>query len=293
MAVANSLWAQDGAPLQPAFIDLVARRYGGSLNLLDFRHAGEAARETINQWVEEKTRQRIRELIPPGGLDAEARLVLVNAIYFKGMWELHFRRAATYDAPFHVEGGGTLQAPLMHQKEEIRYMQSAGYQALELVYRGGDLSMLILLPARNDGLRDLEETLSARMIHDCVARMSVCEVELSLPRFKVTWGPVNLREHFATLGMPLACTRYQADFSGMNGHEPPSEDSLFITAVFHKAFVEVNEEGTEAAAATAVLMARGAAPSFRADHPFVFAIRDRKSGAILFLGRISDPTQED
>jgi serpin B len=302
MAVANSLWGQDGAPLQPGFLDLIARHYRGAMNLVDFRRGAEAARVTINQWVEDKTRQRIRELIPPDGLNADTRLVLVNAVYFKGMWVLQFRKADTRDEPFHLEGGGKVQAPLMHQDEEVRYLQARGYQAVDLVYRGGDLSMLVLLPDRKDGLRDLEKKLSARMVHDCVAQMATREVKLFLPRFKITWGTVNVSDQLTVLGMPLAFTRFQANFSGINGHEPPREDSLFISAVFHKAFVEMNEEGTEAAAATAVVMPPMAArfrrwkpppvPIFRADHPFLFAIRDRKSGAILFLGRMADPTRE-
>jgi serpin B len=161
--------------------------------------------------------------------------------------------------------------------------------------------MLVLLPDRMEGLRDLEDALSARMLQDCVAQMRTREVKLFLPRFRITWGTVNVRDQLTLLGMPLAFTRFQANFSGINGHEPPHEDSLFISAAFHKAFVEVNEEGTEAAAATAVVsvttMARRRSkpppvPIFRADHPFLFAIRDRKSGAILFLGRVADPSLE-
>jgi serpin B len=186
--------------------------------------------------------------------------------------------------------------PLMHQRETVRYLQGGGYQAVDLVYRGGDLSMLVLLPDRKDGLRDLEKTLSARMLHDCVAQM----VKLFLPRFKITCA-VNVRDQLTALGMSLPFTRLQADFSGINGREPPDEDSLFISAVFHKAFVETNEAGTEAAAATAVsvsfMAGLGASkppevPIFRADHPFLLAIRDRKSGTILFLGRVADPTRE-
>ena len=302
MAVANSLWGQDGAPLLPEYLDLIAAHYGGSMNLVDFRHAAEAARLRINEWVEDKTKQKIRELIPAGGLNTETLLVLVNAVYFKGMWVRPFRRAATRDEPFHLERGGTVQAPLMHQHKELRYLKGAGYQAVDLIYQGGDLSMLILLPNKKDGLRDLEKKLSARMLHDCVARMAVCEVKLFLPRFKITWGTVNLRDQLTTLGMTLPFNRSQADFSGINGQQPPADDSLFISAVFHKAFVEVNEEGTEAAAATAVAVSGATlarwpskpppVPIFRADHPFLFAIRDRKSGAILFLGRIADPTRE-
>ncbi len=303
LAVANSLWGQDGAPLQPGFLDLIARHYGGGMNLVDFRRAAEAARVTMNQWVEDKTRQKIRDLIPSGSLDADTRLVLVNAVYFKGMWVLQFRKAATRDEPFYLERAGKVQAPLMHRGEVFRYLHSAGYQAVDLLYEGGDLSMLVLLPDRKDGLRKLEKKLSARMLHDCVAGMRAREVKLFLPRFKITWGTVNMSDQLIALGMPLAFTRFQADFSGINGLEPPDEESLFLSAVFHKAFVEVNEEGTEAAAATAVALRAPTmslrpsrprpVPIFRADHPFLFAIRDRKSGAILLLGRMADPTREN
>ncbi len=224
-------------PLRPEFLDLIAQHYGAGMSLLDFHHAAEAAREIINHWIEDKTRKKIRDLMPPGGLDADTRLVLVNAVYFKGMWESQFRESATRDEPFHLEGGGTKQVPLMHQQDEIRYMKAKGYQAVDLVYRGNDLSMLVILPDRKDGLRNLEKTLSARMLNDCVAQMVVREVDLLLPRFKISWGAVNLRDQLVALGMPLAFARFRADFSGINGQEPPSEDSLFISAVFHKAFV--------------------------------------------------------
>lgn len=298
LAVANSLWGQEGAPVQAEYLDLIARRYGGGLHLVDFLHAAEAARKAINQWVEEKTKRRIQELIPLGSLDPDTQLVLVNAIYFKGLWLLRFPKAATRDEPFHLEGGGAVQAPLMHQREKVRYLRGAGYQAVDLAYRGDDLSMLVLLPDRQDGLQELEQTLSLQRLDDCVARLRVREVKLFLPRFEITWGTEEMSGELAALGMTLAFERFQADFSGINGYEPPHEESLFISAVFHKAFVAVDEEGTEAAAATAVTMrAAGAAPAppppapiFRADHPFLFAIRERRSDTILFLGRVADPT---
>ena len=298
IVVTNSLWGQEGAPIQPGFLDLITRHYRGAMNLVDFRRGAEAARITINRWVEDKTQEKIRELIPSGKLDPNTRLVLVNAIYFKGMWALRFRRAFTRDEPFYLEGGGKVQAPLMYQQEEVRYLEAGGYQAVDLAYRGGALSMLVLLPDRKDGLRDLEKTLSARMLHDCVRQMRTRLVQLFLPRFQITWGTVDMREQLIALGMPLAFTPFEANFSGINGCEPPHPESLFIDAVFHKAFVETNEEGTEAAAATAVnAQALGffeprklpPVPIFRADHPFLFAICDRKSGAILFLGRVADP----
>jgi serpin B len=300
LEMANSLWCQDGAPFEPRFVDLISRYYDGGANLLDFRYAPGRARETINQWVEDKTRKKIRELISAGGLDADTCLVLVNAVYFKGRWVLQFRKTATRDETFHLEGGGTVQAAMMRQEEPVWYLRAASYQAIDLRYQGCDLSMLVLLPDRNVSLRDLERMLSTRMLNQCVARTTTANVKLFLPRFKISWGAFNLYDQLTTLGMPRAFARFQADFSGINGHEPPAENSLFISGVFHRAFVEANEEGTEAAAATASLMEFGASlssrpppvPIFRADHPFLFAIRDWKTNAILFLGRITDPTQE-
>jgi serpin B len=268
------------------------------VNVVDFRQATEMARLTINRWVADKTRQKIRELIPVGGLRADTRLALVNAIYFKALWAAQFRKAATRGELFYLESGDTAQTLLMHQHGEFRYLKASDYQAVDLDYRGGELSMLVLLPDRRDGLRDLERRLSPRMVSDCVAKMQWQNLEICLPRFKMTWGTVDLRNQLRALGMELAFTRFQADFSGINGREPPAEDSLFISAVFHQAFVEVNEEGTEAAAATAVgvtlcgLSAPPPDPIFRADHPFLLAILHRKSSAILFLGRMTDPTRE-
>ncbi len=297
MAVANSLWGQDSTPLQPGFLELIVRHYDGRLKLVDFHGDAEAARVEINRWVEDETRQKIRDLIPSGGLDTDTRLVLVNAVYFKGMWVLPFPRTATREQPFYLEGGGKVRVPLMHQHERVRYLRAEGYQAVDLFYEGGGLSMLILLPDRKDGLRDLEKTLSTRMLHECVAQMDVREVKLFFPRFKITWGTVDTRSHLTALGMTLAFTRFQADFSGINGYKPPDEKALFLSAAFHKAFVEVHEEGTEAAAASAYVAPADTAvtkpppvPIFRADHPFMFAIRDWKSGAILFFGRMADPT---
>ena len=300
LAVANSLWAQEGAPLQPEFVEVITKHYRGYVNLVDFHNRADAARVRINQWVEDNTRQKIRELIPAGVLNETSRLVLANAVHFKGKWEQPFRKEATKDEPFSVESGATVQAPLMHYQKQVRYLQARNYQAVDLPYRGDRLSMLVLLPNQKNGLKDLENALSAQMLRECVAQMFFREVRLFLPRFRINWGTVDLRGPLEALGMALPFTPFRADFSGINGRQPPDDDSLFISAVFHQAFVETNEEGTEAAAATAVtmLLTRRAMPSevaipvFRADHPFLFAIRDQKSGAFLFLGRVVDPTQE-
>lgn len=296
VVVANSVWGQEGAPLQPVFLDRVTRQYGGGVKLVDFRHAAETARAAINQWVEDRTKQRIRDLIPASGLDDLTRLVLVNAVYFKGMWALRFPEDATRDRPFHLEGGGSVEAPLMHQVEEVRYRQAGGFQAVELDYRGGELSMLVILPDEGRTLPEIEEELTARRLRECVDQMRGRRVDLSLPRFELTWGTVDLRGSLVALGMELPFDEDHADFSAINGRRPPDQEALHLESVFHQAFLEVNEEGSEAAAATAgVLRARGlpeAIPVFRADRPFLFAIRDRSSGTVLFLGRLADPTRE-
>ena len=193
-------------------------------------------------------------------------------------------------------------APLMHGTEVIRYQERDGYQAVELEYRGCDVTMLAILPRERNGLGDLERKLSAEMLRDCVSRLNRREVAIHLPRFRITWGTEDLTDPLRTLGMRLAFSAEQADFSGVNGVAQPSAEALHASLILHKAFVEVNEEGTEAAAATAMaLEVRSAAapaptpppPVFRADHPFFFVIRDRVTGAILFLGRVTDPTQHD
>ena len=298
MAVANSLWAQEGEPLRREFLDVIARRYGGVAHSVDFRGNAEAARVTINQWIEGETRRKIRDVIPSNALNDLTRLVLVNAVYFKGAWEEPFPMAATRDEPFYLDGGGEVQAPLMHLRTLIRYAHVAGCQAIDLAYSGDDLSMLVLLPDEKNRLLDIEEKISARMLHNLVLQMQTCIVRVSLPRFKITAGPFDLRQQLTALGMPVAFDPDGADFSGINGRKPPEDGSLFISAVFHKAFVETDEEGTEAAAVSATVMVGASLkrmpprPVFRADHPFLFAIRDRMSGALLFLGRVSDPTKE-
>ncbi len=297
LAIANSLWSQDGLPILPEFIERVGRHYGGALNVVDFRHQPEKARVTINRWVEHETRGRIRDLLSAGHVRTDTRLVLANAVYFKGTWVLRFPKAATRHEPFDVESGGTVTAPLMYQREQFRYLQDRGFQAVNLDFEGGAVSMMVLLPDKKDGIRKLESRLTAEMLRDCFLRMVEHEVNLFLPRFRMTWGTEDITTGLKGLDMTLPFDPLHADFSGISGHTPPHEDSLIMSAVFHQAWVEVNEEGAEAAAATATVMTCGAAPppvvTFRADHPFLFAIRDTTSGAILFLGRVADPQTPD
>lgn len=251
--------------------------------------------------MEARTAQVIRELIPANTLDAQTRLVLVNAICFSGLWELSFPRRATREEPFFLASGRTVHVPLMYQKAVAWYARGPGYQAVDLAYEGHGLSMLVIVPDRNDGLRDLEQRMSGRMFGVALGLMSLCQVELFLPRFAIAWGTVDLRGPLVNLGLTNPFDPSKADFSGINGRQPPGEEALFVSAVLHKVFVEVNEEGTEAAAATAATMRLvGSAgplpppkvPVVRADRPFLFAIREPRSGGILFLGRVVDPTQQ-
>ncbi|HUX03206.1 MAG: serpin family protein [Phycisphaerae bacterium] len=288
LAVANRLWGQKGYGFLPAFLGLVKVNYGAGLEQVDFAGATEAARQAINAWIEKQTRDKIQELLKPDVLNPEVRLVLTNAIYFKGKWAEEFDKKATREEDFFLTPETKVAAPLMHRTAEFGYFETDDLQALELPYQGDRLSMVVLLPKAKDGLAVLEASLSSDKVAEWVGKLHRREVQVALPRFKTT-AEFSLGDTLVAMGMTDAFGR-SADFSGMTGTK-----DLFISAVIHKAFVDTSEEGTEAAAATAVVMERMAmpepAPVFRADHPFLFLIRDTRSGAILFLGRILDPTK--
>ena len=295
--VANSMWGQKDMALRPEFTDVLESAYRAVINLVDFRDR-DAACAAINRWVENHTKRRIRELMSPELLNDDTRLALVNAVYFKGLWESPFSHRTTREDTFHLAGGGTVRTSMMCNRKGVGYVKADGFRAVDLAYRGGQLSMLIVLPDRRDGLRYLETDLTANMLHRTVADMGAESVEIYLPKFRMILG-ADFTGSLSALGMPLAFDRNRADFSGINGLTPPHHDSLSLSAVVHKAFVEVNEEGTEATAATAVRVVERASggpsvspPVFRADHPFLFAIRDLYSGMILFMGRVMDPTCE-
>ena len=293
--IANRLWVQQGLPLEPAFAKLVAQHYAAGVEPVDFVGAAEAARLTINRWVESRTAGKITDLLPAKVLDREARLVLTNAIYFKGAWVTPFAPRATRPASFTVVPGTTRTVPMMHgvlPEEKVRYAEVADAQVLELPYRSDRrdraLAMVVILPREVDGLARLEAGLTPPKLKAWLAKLSPTEVKLYLPRFNVTQS-LALGETLVAMGMRRAFSRKDADFSGLTRKEP-----ICLAFVQHQAFVQVNEAGTEAAAATAVGGAKangGGGPRlFRADHPFVFLIRDVSSGAILFLGRLHDPT---
>ena len=290
LAVANSLWPQKKFAFLPGYIDLCRKHYGATITPLDYVNAAEPARKTINAWVEDKTNKKITDLIAPGVLGELTRMVLVNAIYFKADWASQFKAEATQKQPFHVSVSQTVETPLMHQKREFGYRENDELQVLELPYAGNDLSMIVLLPRKTDGLAGIEAKLTAQNLAAWTGKLQRPKVEVFLPKFKMT-SQFSLGEKLAALGMTDAFSA-KADFSGMNGQR-----DLFISAVIHKGFVDVNEEGTEAVAVTGVAVAAHAMPKpqpvpvFRADHPFILLIRDNRTGSILFLGRITDPTK--
>jgi serpin B len=285
--VANALWVQKNFGLLPDFLNLTRNSYQAGLNEVDFERATEEARQTINAWVEDKTQHKIKDLLQPGILSADTRLVLTNAIYFKGFWSSPFKKKDTRDEAFKTATGTSIKVPTMNQRARLKYMRNEGFEAVELPYQGKDLAMIVFLPDKVDGLGAFEGRLTESRVKQWLSKMGTEEVQLSLPRFKMT-AEFNLNQTLKALGMRRAFVPGGADFSGISG----SGRNLFIQAVVHKAFVDVNEEGTEAAAATGVAIALTSVPQirvFRADHPFVFLIQDNRSGSILFMGRMSKP----
>ena len=286
LSVANALWGQQGYGFLAEFLELIEAKYGGKLNEVDFITATEAARQTINAWVEKETKDKIKNLIQKGVLDKLTRLVLTNAIYFKGNWARQFKEENTKEAAFTLLNGKKVDTPMMNQTAEFGYIKAKDFQGLELPYVDNELSMIILLPKETDGLIGFEKSLMAENLSQWLARLRKHEVIVSVPKFKETCQ-FSLADVLKQMGITDAFLG-KADFSGMNGKR-----DLFISAVIHKAFVDVNEEGTEAAAATAVMVVTAVGPKeipvFRADHPFLFLIRDNDSGSILFIGRMMNP----
>lgn len=289
LAVANRLWAQEGFKFLPEFFSLTKKYYDATLKELDFKEDQEGSRQTINHWVEEKTNDKIKNLIPKGVITSETRLVLTNAIYFKGEWAKQFKEEDTRKEKFYLIDGNTVEADMMHKSDKLNYSKEEGFGVVEIPYKNNSLSMLIFLPDEKDGIKDLDKNVTYEMLEKAIDNMNKAQVNLSLPRFKTT-SFFSLKSILIKMGMPSAFSDTLADFSGM---EP--EKKLKIQDVIHKAFVEINEEGTEAAAATGVVVGiKAVAPpgeiiDFIVDHPFIFIIRDNKTGSILFMGRVMNP----
>jgi serpin B len=286
LAIANRVWSQKGMSVEADFLSVTKDSYGAGLELVDFMHGSEPARLSINGWVESKTNGKIKDLLVPGVLTADTRMVLTNAIWFKGMWATAFAKKDTTDDPF-ASGSTSKKVPTMHATMHARYGVVDGVELLELPYKSKDsdraMSMVIALPKAGE-MGKLDKGMKLGTWTDSLYAR---EVIVSLPKFKITQS-IGLGGTLSKMGMPLAFDEAQADFSGISRKE-----KLHIDKVIHKAFVDVNEEGTEAAAATAVVIGTESASvpaAFKADRPFAFYIRDQKTGTVLFLGRITDPT---
>jgi serpin B len=289
LIMANSLWVQRRYRLLDPFVSTLKINYGAAPQPVDFR-SGDKARRTINGWIDKRTRGQIRELIGDNGLPRKTRLTVVNALYFNGAWLEPFERADTDDAPFTLLNGNKVQVPTMRQTGAFDYMETKDLQVLRLWYKGRTLTMTILLPRKLDGLSALEKSLTAEALDEWwTGPVLVDMAEVALPRYRAS-SRFNLKEAMESLGMKDAFVWGTADFSGMTLEEP-----LFLYAVWHQAVIEVNEEGTRAAAATAVPapasapMPEPSPPRLVADHPFMYLIRDMRTGAILFMGRVTNP----
>jgi serpin B len=290
LSVANALWAQKGLQFVPHFVRVTEDNYHAGLKEVDFARETDKSRQTINHWVEEQTKDKIKDLIKPGVLQSDTLLVLTNAIYFKAAWAEPFHEYATKNADFHrADGGKVRDVPMMHKVQDCPYVEGDGFQAVELPYQNGQLSLVVILPKDAAGLANLEKDITAEDLAKWREKQKTHSVDLTLPRFKVT-AEFELSKTLAAMGMPLAFSN-AADFSGITRSEP-----LKISKVIHKAYVDLNEKGTEAAAATAVVAVRASAVqppkpkvTFKADHPFVFLIRENGTNSILFMGWLADP----
>lgn len=295
LSIANGFWGQVGYRFLQEYVDLLAEHYGAALRLLSFASTPEPCRVRINDWVSEKTQGKIKDLLPPGSITPLTRLVLTNAIYFKGTWRYQFEPRLTRDGIFYLLDGGRVIVPMMElcalrdgryeEGASLNYTEGDGYQAVELPYVGEELAMVILLP-KLEQFRNFERSLDAERLGAILGGLRPELVRLTMPKFSFTSG-FSLKDTLSKLGMRDAFSDKEADFSGMDG-----TGDLFIDEVIHKAFIAVDEQGTEAAAATAVSITLGMRPEIktvRVDRPFIFLIRDRKTGAILFMGRVLNP----
>ncbi|MBW6479097.1 MAG: serpin family protein [Bacteroidales bacterium] len=288
LQIANSLWPQEDYPFLDEFMDLMREYYGSGFYKVNYKGDREQIRQQINAWVEKHTNDLIKDLIQPGVLTDDTRLVLVNAIYFLSNWKIAFDENATHPGVFYISRERTANVPFMYMKDDLRYTKTDNFQALELEYEGGDFSMLVVLPAENGDLNGFIKDFDALSFAQTIEKLEKQEVQVYLPSFKIR-SKFDLEKLLASMGMPDAFSN-RADFSKMT----PLND-LKIDKVIHEAFIDVNEEGTEAAASTAVVIIRKSAivdpPAniFRADRPFFYLIRENSSNSILFMGKVVNP----
>ena len=295
--IANRLFAQKGYAFREAFLSLVKQNFGGAFEPVDFIANPSAATQHINKWVADQTHDRIRDLIPGGALDKTTRLVLANALYLKAPWASEFSKNATQPESFLVHGSGPADVPMMRKRSDhFGYAKREGFTAVSLPYAGDDLQFLVLLPDDVNGLRALESKLTGDMLARC-AKLERRDIDLHLPKFKLEPPTITLAEKFEALGMKTAFDQPKgsANFDKIAPRQP--NDYLYISQIFHKTFIAVDEKGTEAAAATAVAMMAGSALrspppppiEVKVDRPFIYAIQHVSSGTCLFLGRVTDP----
>jgi serpin B len=281
----NALWGQKGCKFLSQFLDVLAQNYGAELQILDFINETEHSRNTINRWITEQTEGRINELIPEGVIDQLTRLILTNAIYFNAAWKYPFNKNSTTDDIFHPLEGADISIPMMKQTKSFRCSEGDNYQAVELPYDGQELSLVILLP-RSGEFTIFEDNLNSEFVKEIIKELELNEVSLTMPKFEYE-SAFSLKDSLATLGMKTAFGG-EADFSGMNGGH-----DLLIQDVLHKAFISADEDGTTAAAATAVIMTMKFMPALakeiKIDRPFIFFIRDIPTNSIIFLGRVLNP----
>jgi len=294
ISTANALWTVEDLNLLEAYLDIINDFYHGNATNVDFNKPVEAA-ELINSWVENQTNGLIKDLILPSYITPLTALILTNAIYFKGIWEVQFDIENTTDRDFEDSFGNISQVPTMqltNTEDLFNYTETDDLQILELSYTGDEISMMVLLPKNKGDLSKIISSIDNDKLNEWIDLMSEREVNIYLPRFKVETGNYLLNDYLINLGMPGAFDPDEADFSGMTGLK-----ELFISKVVHKAYIDVNEEGTEAAAATAVIMARTTVNGddsrvvFDANHPFLYLIRHKETGTILFMGEVNSPTQ--
>ena len=293
MNIANAFWGQRGYEFLEAFLDVLAESYGAGVRPVDFVGAPEESRLTINDWVADHTEDRIRDLIPSEVIDRLTRLVLTNAIYFNAAWLHPFEKSSTRICPFYLLDGGEVNVPMMSETARLGYATGEGYEAVDLPYEGGELSMTILLPDKGRSM-EFEDSIDTALVGHIFQDLELQQVLLTMPKFEFQ-SQFRLSETLEKMGMPNAFDSRTSDFSGMDGRSCLARDDpcLFIRDVIHKAFVSVDEEGTEAAAATGVIIVLESTPiRVTVDRPFIFLIRDRATDTILFLGRMELATEE-
>jgi len=292
LSIANALWLQKDYKLLQEFLNIMGKYYKGGFNEVDYIGDPQGARIKINDWVSKETKEKIKDILQPGDITKLTRLVITNAIYFKGKWLTEFDKEFTRDEDFYLINGQKTKVKMMYQENRFNYYENNDLQLLEMPYKGDKVSMVIILP-KTGKFVTVENMIDEKKLQELINNTTKIKVKAYIPRFKFTQR-FDLSEDLSKMGMEDAFDENKADFSGINGRK----NDLYISKVIHKTFVEVNEEGTKAAAATAVIIFTKSAPIieepviFKADHPFIFLVRDKEAGSILFMGRVMDPNKE-